>query len=39
MSKIFTIEEIRQMTKNWLNGTDDKSKRAWRRLLKDIENK
>lgn len=39
MSKIFTIEEIREMTKNWISGTDDKSKRAWRKLLKDIKNK
>jgi len=39
MKKIFTIEEVRQMTKNWINGTDEKAKRAWRRLLIDIENK
>lgn len=39
MKKIFTIEEVRQMTKNWISGTDEKSKRAWRRLLRDIKNK
>ena len=39
MKKIFTIEEVRQMTKNWISGTDEKAKRAWRRLLKDIKNK
>lgn len=39
MSKIFTIEEVRELTREWLNGTDDKSKRAWRKLLRDIENK
>jgi hypothetical protein len=39
MSKIFTIEEARELTREWLNGTDDKSKRAWRKLLRDIENK
>jgi hypothetical protein len=39
MKKIFTIEEVRELTREWLNGTDDKSKRAWRKLLRDIENK
>lgn len=39
MSKIFTIEEVRTMTKNWFNGTDEKAKRAWSRLLRDIKNK
>jgi hypothetical protein len=39
MIKIFTIEEVRELTREWLNGTDDKSKRAWRKLLRDIENK
>jgi hypothetical protein len=39
MKKIFTIEEARELTREWLNGTDDKSKRAWRKLLRDIENK
>jgi hypothetical protein len=39
MSKTFTIEEVRELTREWLNGTDDKSKRAWRKLLRDIENK
>lgn len=36
MSKIFTIKEIRQMTSEWLSGTDEKAERAWRKLLKDI---
>jgi hypothetical protein len=39
MSKIFTIKEVRKLTREWLNGTDEKAKRAWRKLLKDIENK
>jgi hypothetical protein len=39
MSKIFTIEEVRELTREWLNGTDDKSKRAWRKLLRDVGNK
>lgn len=39
MSKIFTIEEVKRIEKDWFNGTDDKSKRAWRKLLKDIKNK
>ena len=39
MSKIFTIEEVRKMTRKWMSGTDEKSKRAWRKLLRDIENK
>lgn len=39
MSKIFTIEEVRELTRKWLNRTDDKSKRAWIKLLRDIENK
>ena len=39
MSKIFTIEEVRELTLNWISGTDEKSKRAWRKLLKDIKNK
>lgn len=34
--KNYTMEEVRQMTREWINGTDDKSKRAWRKLLKDI---
>lgn len=39
MSKILTIEEVRRIEKDWLNGTDEKAKRAWRKLLKDIKNK
>ena len=39
MSKIFTIEEVRKLTREWMTGTDEKSKRAWRKLLKDIKNK
>lgn len=39
MSKIFTIEEVGRMTKSWMTGTDEKAKRAWRRLLRDIEKK
>ena len=39
MSKIFTIEEVRAMTKKWIDCDDEKAKRAWRRLLRDIENK
>lgn len=39
MSKIFTIEEVRRIEKNWFNGTDEKAKRAWRKLLRDIEKK
>lgn len=39
MKKIFTIEEVRELTKNWFNGTDEKARRAWRKLLRDIENR
>ena len=39
MSKIFTIEEVRELTKKWCNCDDEKSKRAWRRLLLDIKKK
>jgi hypothetical protein len=39
MSKIYTIEEVRKLTSEWMAGADDKSKRAWRKLLKDIKNK
>lgn len=39
MKKIFTIEEVRELTKKWCNGTDEKAKRAWRKLLRDIENR
>ena len=34
--KNYTIEMVKNLENNWLNGTDDKSKRAWRKLLKDI---
>ena len=37
--KNYTIEIINGLTNSWLNGSDEKSKRAWRKLLKDIENK
>lgn len=37
--KKYTMEEINEMTTAWLNGNDEKSKRAWKRIFKDIENK
>jgi len=37
--KNYTIEIINGLTNSWLNGSDEKSKRAWRKLLKDIKNK
>ena len=37
--KNYTIEMVKELERKWLNGTDDKSKRAWRKLLKDIKNK
>ena len=37
MKKIYTIEEVRKLTESWFNGTDEKTKRAWRKLLRDIE--
>jgi hypothetical protein len=37
--KNYTMEMVKRIEKDWLNGTDDKSKRAWRKLLKDIKNK
>lgn len=37
--KNYTMEEVRELTRKWMDGTDDKSKRAWRKLLKDIKNK
>lgn len=39
MKKIFTIEEVRELSKKWINCDDEKSKRAWRKLLRDIKNK
>jgi hypothetical protein len=39
MKKIFTIEEVRELTKKWCDCTDEKAKRAWRKLLRDIKNK
>ncbi len=33
--KKYTIESINSMTKSWMSCNDDKSKRAWNRLLKD----
>jgi len=37
--KKYTMEDINAMTKSWLTGNDEKSKRAWKRILKDIKNK
>ena len=37
--KNYTMEMVKELERKWINGTDDKSKRAWRRLLKDIKNK
>ena len=37
--KNYTMEMVKELERKWFSGTDDKSKRAWRRLLKDIENK
>jgi len=37
--KIYTLAMVKEIEKNWFNGTDEKSKRAWRKLLKDIKNK
>ena len=37
--KNYTMEMVKELGRKWFNGTDDKSKRAWRKLLKDIENK
>jgi hypothetical protein len=36
MKKIYTIEEVRKLTENWCSGTDEKAKRAWRRLWRQI---
>ena len=37
--KIYTLEMVKEIEKNWFNGTDEKAKRAWRKILKDIKNK
>jgi hypothetical protein len=39
VKKIYTIEKVIKLTENWCSGTDEKAKRAWRKLLRDIENK
>lgn len=39
MSKIFTIEEVIELSKKWIDCDDEKAKRAWRKLLRDIEKK
>lgn len=36
MKKIFTIEEVRELTKKWIDGTDEKAKRAWIRILRQV---
>lgn len=37
--KTYTIEMVKELERDWFNGTDEKSKRAWIKLLKDIKNK
>ena len=37
--KNYTMEMVKRIEKDWFNGTDEKSKRAWRKLLRDIKNK
>jgi hypothetical protein len=34
--KIYTAEMVRELTKEWFNSDSEKSKRAWRKLLRDI---
>ena len=37
--KNYTMGMVKRIEKDWFNGTDEKAKRAWRKLLKDIKNK